>query len=72
LITILADDTFILNDRPVKKEDLDLELTQLGASYKTKTVIVGCTPKSSHGKTVEVLDMCSKAGLGSLSVVSID
>lgn len=71
-ITILADGTFILNDRPVKKEDLDLQLTQLGALDKTQTVIVACTPKSSHGKMVEVLDLCSKAGLESLSVVSID
>lgn len=71
-ITILADGAFILNDRPVKKEDLDLQLTQLGALDKTQTVIVACTPKSSHGKMVEVLDLCSKAGLESLSVVSID
>ncbi len=71
-IKILADGSFILNDRPVKKETLDLQLTQIGALDKTQTVIVACTPKSSHGKMVEVLDLCSKAGLESLSVVSID
>ena len=71
-ITILADGSFILNDRPVKKEDLELQLTQLGDLDRTQTVIVACTPKSSHGKMVEVLDLCSKAGLESLSVVSID
>jgi len=71
-ITILADGSFILNDRPVKKEALDLQLTQLGVFDKSQTVIVACTPKSSHGKMVEVLDLCSKAGLESLSVVSID
>ena len=71
-ITILADGSFILNDRPVKKEALDLQLTQLGSLDKSQTVIVACTPKSSHGKMVEVLDLCSKAGLESLSVVSID
>ena len=71
-ITIHADGTFILNDHPIKKENLDLQLTQLGELDKTQTVIVACTPKSSHGKMVEVLDLCSKAGLGSLSVVSVD
>ena len=71
-ITILADGSFILNDHPIKKENLDQQLTQLGALDKTQTVIVACTPKSSHGKMVEILDLCAKAGLESLSVVSID
>jgi biopolymer transport protein ExbD len=71
-ITILADGSFVLNELPIKKDKLELQLTQLGALDKTQTVIVACTPKSSHGKMVEVLDLCAKAGLESLSVVSID
>ena len=71
-ITILADGSFVLNELPIKKDKLELQLTQLGALDKTQTVIVACTPKSSHGKMVEVLDLCAKAGLESLSVVSME
>jgi len=71
-ITVLADGRFILNDRPISKENLDTTLCQLGVLDTTQTVIIACTPNSTHGKLIDVLDLCQKAKLSSLSVVSVD
>lgn len=71
-ITILPNDSYILNDRSISKANLDSTLSTLGATNPEATIIVSCTPKSSHGKMVEVLDLCAKAKLTSLSVVSVE
>jgi len=71
-ITVLPNDTFVLNDRSISKDNLDNTLTTLGATNPDATIIVSCTPKSTHGKMVEVLDLCAKAKLTSLSVVSVE
>ncbi len=71
-ITVLPNDTYVLNDRSISKENLSNTLTTLGATNPEATIIVSCTPKSTHGKMVEVLDLCAKAKLTSLSVVSVE
>ena len=71
-ITVLPNDSYVLNDRSISKENLNNTLTTLGATDPEATIIVSCTPKSTHGKMVEVLDICAKAKLTSLSVVSLE
>lgn len=71
-ITLLSNDSYVLNDRSISKENLSSALTILGATNPEATIIVSCTPKSTHGKMVEVLDLCAKAKLTSLSVVSLE
>jgi len=71
-ITVLPNDSFVLNDRSISKENLDNTLTTLGATDPDATIILSCTPRSTHGKMVEVLDLCAKAKLTSLSVVSVE
>ena len=71
-ITVLPNDSYVLNDRSISKENLNNALTTLGATDPEATIIVSCTPKSTHGKMVEVLDICAKAKLTSLSVVSLE
>ena len=71
-ITILPNDSFVLNDRAISKENLDNTLTTIGATNPDATIIVSCTMKSTHGKMVEVLDLCAKANLPSLSVVTLE
>lgn len=71
-ITILPDGNVAVNDRLVSKENFDRTLKQLTALDKSVTVLIACTPQSPHGKLVEVLDLCSNAGLTNLSLVSVD
>lgn len=70
-ITILPDNMYLINGCLISKENLDNTLTKLGSTNPDATVIVSCTMDSSHGKMVEVLDLCAKAKLISLSVVTI-
>lgn len=69
-IRILPDGIFALNDRVISRDNLDRTLTQLAEVDKNPTVLISCTPESTHGKLVEVLDICAKVGLANLSVVS--
>ena len=61
---------FSINDRPVALADLDRLLTKLAGLDKTQTILIMCAAESPHGKLVDVLDLCAKAGLINLSVVS--
>jgi biopolymer transport protein ExbD len=61
---------FSINDRPVTEVDLDRLLTKLAGLDKTQTILIMCAAESPHGMLVDVLDLCSKAGLVNLSVVS--
>ena len=61
---------FSINDRPVALADLDRLLTKLAGLDKTQTILIMCAADSSHGRLVDVLDLCAKAGLINLSVVS--
>ncbi len=69
-VTILPDGKFCFNDIVISKENLDRTLCELGKNNSNYTVLLECTPKSKHEKMVEALDLCAKAGLSNLSIVS--
>jgi len=69
-IKIYPNGVYTLNDRVINKESLDLNLCQIGEMDKNTTVVIVCTADSTHGKLCEVLDLCTKAGLGNISLMS--
>ncbi|HBC87519.1 MAG TPA: hypothetical protein DCZ94_11235 [Lentisphaeria bacterium] len=69
-VTILPDGKFSFNDIIISKDNLDRTLCDLGKLNCQYNILLVCTPKSTHEKMVEALDMCSKAGLSNLSIVS--
>ena len=60
-----------LNKRKISYKTLDKQLTQLAKFSKNVSIIIKCTGDSPHSNLVKVLDICSKAGLTSLSVFSM-
>jgi len=63
--------TFVLKDRPASLATIERHLTRL-ASYSTDiSVIIKCSSDSSHEQLVEILNICSRAGLKNLSVFSM-
>ncbi len=69
-IKIFPNGIYTLNDRVINKENLDLSLKQIGEMDKGTTVVIVCTPDSTHAKLCEVLDLCTKAELGNISLMS--
>ena len=63
-------DGYTINERPVDLESLDRLLTKLASMDKTQTILIMVAGQSDHGRLVDVLDLCAKAGLVNLSVVS--
>jgi biopolymer transport protein ExbD len=62
---------FIMNGRQMTKPQLESRLNRV-AGYSTKTtVVIKCTADSPHRYLVDVLNVCSKAGLTNLSVFSM-
>lgn len=64
-------DGFTLNDRHVSYATLESMMVRLAGLSKTQTVVIKCALESPHSKLIEVLDLCSKAGLRNLSVMSM-
>ncbi len=69
-ITIHADG-ITLNDRPFTPAGLERMLLRMARISRTQTVLIQCMPDSSHRSLVEVLDLCAKAELTNLSVLSL-
>ena len=63
-------DSLAINDRAVDMRLLEDLVTKLAGYGKSQTVVIMCSPQSQHRQLVEVLDLCSKAGLSNLSVIS--
>ena len=63
-------DGFTINDRQADLEGLDRIVMKLGAIDKGQTVLIMATARSKHKDLVQVLDLCAKAELRNLSVVS--
>lgn len=65
-------DTLIMNGRSVSIDRLTDILRRLGAISTSQTVMIMCSRDSKHEQLIDVLDRCAKAGLNSLSVVSMN
>lgn len=62
----------VINTKPMSIGKMTVVLQKLGAIKATQTVIIKCAADSEHDQLIEVLDSCTKAGLTSLSIVSMD
>lgn len=63
-------DGYTINDRAVPLSELERLLFKLAAIDQSQTIMITCTSDSPHMYLIKVLDLCSKAGLTNLSVVS--
>ena len=64
-------DGFTLNDRIISYPTLESMLKRLAGLSKSQTVVIKCALESPHARLIQVLDLCSKVGLKSLSVMSM-
>ena len=64
-------DGITLNDRRVSSETLANMLVKIASYGKNQTILIKCAPDSQHDRLVQVLDLCSRAELSKLSVVSL-
>ncbi len=69
-IDVLPDGAFGVNDRPVRLPDMERFLMRLGQLDPRQTVLVMSAALSTHDQLIQVLDLCAKAGLRNISVVS--
>ncbi len=62
----------LMNDRSLDMSSLVQILGKLGAISKTQTVVISCARDSKHDKLIDVLNVCSSAGLSNLSITSMN
>ena len=62
----------LINDRSLDMSSLVKILGKLGAISKTQTVVISCARDSKHDKLIDVLNVCSSAGLSNLSITSMN
>jgi biopolymer transport protein ExbD len=68
---IVAPQGFLLNGRPMRKEELDRQIGQFSAISKTAMIVVRCTADSPHAFLVQALDICNKHKMTNLSIFSM-
>lgn len=61
---------YLVNDIPVEFANMEAFIHRMAAADKTQTVLIQCDQRAPHGNLIKALDLCSKAGLSNLSVVS--
>ncbi len=66
-----AQGVIIYNKREVSRAELDKNLREVARTKKTTPIIVKCDGKSPHKALVDVLDICYKNELFSVSVFSM-
>jgi biopolymer transport protein ExbD len=66
----IAYEGYLVNDVPVEFSNMEAFIYKMAAADKTQTVLVQCDQRAEHRKLIAALDLCSKAGLVNLSVVS--
>lgn len=64
-------DAYVVKGRRVNAKSLETVLIELGNLSKTQTILIKCTWDSPHEKLVQCLDLCAKAKLTNLSVMSM-
>jgi len=61
----------LYNKREVKRSELDQHLREIARTKKSTPIIVKCEDRSPHKALVDVLDICYKNQLYSVSVFSM-
>lgn len=71
-LTILVyKDGFVLQGRRVPLRELERQLVNMAKRSQSTSVVIKCTGNSPHAYLVQLLNICTKAGLKSLSVFSM-
>ncbi len=72
LVTIqVYEEGYVLRGRRISKESLEKRLMRIASYSKDITIIIKCKGTSPHKYLLQLLDICSKAGLNNLSVFSM-
>ena len=71
LTVTIAPQGFIFNDRPMTLTELDRNIERISGYSKTAMVVIKCTADSPHAFLINVLDICYKYGMTSLSIFSM-
>ena len=66
-----ANGVLIYNKRVVKRKELDQNLREVARTSKKTPIIVKCAGDSPHKALVDVLDICYKNGLFSVSIFTL-
>ena len=61
----------LYNSREVKRNELSTHLAEIARTSKKTPIIIRCAGDSPHKALVDVLDICYKHGLFSVSVFSL-
>jgi len=61
---------YLVNDVPVEFANMETFIHRMAAADKTQTVLIQCDQRAPHARLIAALDLCAKAGLQNLSVVS--
>ena len=66
-----ADGVLVYNKREVKRAELDTNLREVARTSKKTPIIVKCTEDSPHKALVDVLDICYRNELFSVSIFTL-
>jgi biopolymer transport protein ExbD len=62
--------TYHVNGRRWKFDDLKQQLVRTGETDPDQTIIINCGPNAKHRKLIQLLDACAAAGLKKLNMVN--
>jgi biopolymer transport protein ExbD len=62
--------TYHVNGRRWKFDDLKLQLIRTGETDPDQTIIINCGPNAMHRKLIQILDACAVAKLTKLNLVN--
>ena len=66
-----ANGLLVYNKRPVRRSELDQNLREVARTSKKTPIIVKCTEDSPHKALVDVLDICYRNELFSVSIFTM-
>lgn len=66
----VAKEAYLVNDVPVDFGNMEAFIQKMAKVDPNQTVLVQCDQRAEHRKLIAALDLCAKAGLKNLSVVS--
>ena len=66
----VAYEGYLVNDVNVDFGPMEDFIKRMAAADPTQTVLIQCDQRAEHKKLIAALDLCAKAGLKNLSVVS--
>lgn len=61
---------YLINDTSVEFSSMEAFIHKMAAADPNQTVLIQCDQRAPHGRLIAALDLCAKAGLKNLSVVS--